>query len=283
MPQTRPWLLLCLALVVLPAFAQEEEGGRSIFSYIFGYGFIFQILAIVHWAKRGRDRFWIWIIIIGGVVGALAYFIVEGMPDFDELKRSFKGPQRRKRIAALRAMIRDNPSAGNYEQLGELLIQEKKWREAREAFDKALAQRTDLLDTFYWRGVAAFELGDDAAAIPDLQRVVQTNPKYDYLRAQCLLAQSLARSGDTALAETAFEKLINSTTAAESVVAAAEFFFEQGQHAKAGDLAEAVLARRATMPSYQQRRDRPFLRRARKLERRVKKALSEPAGYTAAS
>ena len=42
--------------------------------------------------------------------------------------------------------------------------------------------RGDLLDTFYWRGVSAFELGDDAAAIRDLQYVVEREPKYDYSR-----------------------------------------------------------------------------------------------------
>ena len=111
--------------------------------YLFGYGFIFQIIAIVHWAKRGRDRFWIWIIIFGGVVGALAYFLIEGLPDWQDMKRSFTGPARRRRIAMLRAMILDNPSAGNYEQLGELLVQQKRWAEARDAFDKAIAARSD--------------------------------------------------------------------------------------------------------------------------------------------
>jgi hypothetical protein len=240
---------------------------------LFGFGFILQILAIVHWAKRRRgDTFWIWIIIIGGFVGALAYFIVEGLPDFDEMKRSFKGPARRKQITRLRAMIRDNPSAGNYEQLGELLVQEKKWREAREAFDKALGQRTDLIDTFYWRGVSAFELGDDPAAIQDLQRVVKANPKYDYSRAQCLLARAFARSGDTTNASQMFEKLVETTTSAESLVTAAEFFAEQGRNQIARELAETVLARRETMPVYQRRRDRQWLSRAKKLGKRLKAA-----------
>ncbi len=268
----RAWLLVCLTLVFAAgAAAAQDGGGRGGFlSYIFGYGFIFQLIAIVHWAKRGRDRLWIWIIIFGGVIGALAYFLVEGMPDWQETKRSFTGPARRKRIAELRAMIRDNPSAGNYEQLGELLVQQKKWTEARDAFDKAIAARSDLLDTFYWRGVAAFEMGDDAAAIADLQYVVKANPKYDYSRAQCLLARALARYGQTGEAMERFDRLVESSTAAESLVTAAEFYAANGRQTEAAELVEGVLARRPTMPAYQRRRDRKWLWMARKLARRLR-------------
>jgi hypothetical protein len=229
-------------------------------------------VAIVHWARRGRDRFWIWIIIFGGVVGALAYFVVEGLPDWDELKRSFTGPARRRRIAMLRAMILDNPSAGNYEQLGELLVQQKKWAEARDAYDKAIAARSDSLDSFYWRGVSAFESGDDEAALRDLQFVIKTQPKYDYCRAQTVLARALARSGRTAEAMSAFERLTEITTSAESLVSAAEFFAANGREGEARELVEAILARRATMPAYQKRRDRAFLRRAAKLARKLRKS-----------
>ena len=277
-------LFLCAALFAVGAVAgtpqaeeipvEEAQPSPPLISYLFGYGFILQIIALVHWARRGRDRFWIWIIIIGGFVGAAAYFVVEALPDFADMERSFKGPGRRRRIAALRALIQDNPSAGNYEELGELLIEEKKWKEARECFNKALGSRTDLVDTFYWRGVAAFELGDDAAAIPDLQHVVKVNPKFAYSRAQCLLGQALARSGRADDAEPVFQRLIESTTASESIVAAAEFFADRGREPVARELVERVLARRATMPSYQKRRDAKWLRKAKSLQRRLRKSAA---------
>lgn len=267
--------MLALLLFALAAGAQdrptpppqpEERGGAwFLLPYIFGSGFIVQILAIVHVVRRGRDRFWIFIIIIGGLIGALAYFVIEAAPDWNDLQRSFKGPAQRKRIAELRAIVLDNPSAGNYEELGELLVQQKKWSEARTAFDRALAARSDLPDTFYLRGVAAFEMGDDAAAIPDFQHVVRVNPKHDYSRAQSLLARALARSGRTDEAMAAFDRLVESSTSAESLVTAAEFYAANGRRERARELTEAVLARRATMPAYQKRRDRAWLRMAKKL------------------
>lgn len=269
-----------ILLLAASAFAQRHGGepgiGRTILGYLFGYGFILQILAIVYLVRRGGDRFWIWIIILGGVVGALAYFLIEALPAFDDMRRSLRGPARRKRIAQLRALVRDNPSAGNYEELGDLLAEEKKWREAREAFDRALASRTDSLHPFYWRGVAAFELGDEPAAIEDFRHVVKVDPKYDYSRAQCLLARALARMGDTSEAIAIFENLAQSTTSAQSLSFAAEFFIERGRYAEAAHLVDSILARRDTMPSYQKRRDRPWLHKAKRLQRKLKAAAVPP-------
>jgi hypothetical protein len=273
-------LLLCLVLPVLAAPRPQiagggEGGGFSIWRTIFAYGFILQIAAIVALAKRGSDRYWIWIILIGGVIGAAAYFIVEGLPDFSKMRNSFAGPARRRRIKVLRAVIRENPSAGNYEELGELLSEEKKWADARAAFDQALAQRTDSLDPFYRRGVAAFQLGDDDAAIRDLTHVVGKDPKYDYSRALCILGQAQARGGHTPEAKETFERLMRTSTAAESLCAAAEFLITQGRFAEARELTETILARQMTMPRYQKRRDRKWLGKARQLQRRARKM--EPA------
>lgn len=235
----------------------------------FGWGFILQIAALIHWARRRPETFWLWIIIFFGPLGSIAYFAVEG--DFSGVRNSFKAPSRRRRIAMLRAIIRDNPSAGNYEELGELLLDEKRYSEAREAFDHALSSRTDSVHTFYFRGVASFELGDFEAAIRDLQHVVSIEPKHDYSRAMCLLAQSAARTGRTSEATALFDKLVATSTAPESLTAAADFYIEQGRTAEARELIDSILARRATMPAYQKRRDARWLRKARALERKLRK------------
>ena len=272
--------LVCLAASVAAQEPVEEDRGFSILPFLFGSGFILQLICIVHCAKQGRDRFWIWLLLIGGLLAVSAYFILEILPSWTELKRRATGPARRKRIAMLQAMIRDNPSAGNYEQLGELLVQQKKWAEARDAFDRAIASRSDLLDTFYWRGVSSFEIGDDAAALRDLQYVVEREPKYDYSRARCLLARALARSGRTDEAMVTFDKLVETSTASESLVTAAEFYAANGRAATARELVDSILARRETMPAYQKRRDRVAFRLARKLRRKLRREASAPAPQT---
>jgi len=236
----------------------------------FSYGFILQLIAIVHFMRRRPDNYWIWIIFLGGPVGALAYLLVEMLPDLGLLQHSMTGFSRRKRINALQAMVLENPSAGNYEELGDLLLEEKRYAQARTCFDHALSSRTDSVDPFYRRGLAAFHLGDYADALKDLEHVVKSDPKYDYSRAKLFYARSLAMTGRIDEATVAFERLIDSTTTTEALCAAAEFFAGHQRTAEARQLVERVLARKATMPAYQKRRERLWLRQAAALARRLR-------------
>src|SRR5215212_9985109 len=211
----------------------------------FGFGLILQIAAIIHWSRRRPATYWLWIIIMFGGLGALAYFLVEG--DFREVTHTFKGPGRRKRIRTLQVLVIDNPSAGNYEELGELLLEERRWREAKDAYDRALAVRTDSIDPFYRRAIAESELGDADGAIRDLEHVVRVDPKYGYWHAYCLYARSLAKSGRTNDAMEAFEKLAEKSTGSETLYESANFFAENGRAGEARELAQRLVARAVTM------------------------------------
>ena len=239
---------------------------RSLF---FPWGVILQLIAIVHFVRRRPDTYWLWIIILFGPLGAIAYMLAEMIPDLGLMRHSMGGFSRRKRIAVLRATVLENPSAGNYEELGDLLLEEKKYREARECFDQALGQRTDHVDPFYRRGIAAFELGDAAAALPDFERVVKSDPKYDYSRARLYYARALAVLGRNDEAGEVFHALVGSSGTTEALCHAAEFFARQNRQEEARELVDRIAARKRTMPAYQKRRERPWLRRASALRRRL--------------
>jgi hypothetical protein len=243
----------------------------------FGYGFILQVIALVHFIRRRPENYWLWIIIFFGGLGAAVYIAMEVVPDLGLMRQSMKGMSRRKRIKMLEALIIDNPSAGNYEELGDLLMEEKRYAPARDCYDHALATRTDHIDPFYRRGIAAFELGDASAALSDFERVIKTDPKYDFSRAQLFYARSLAATGRKDEATPAFERLLNATSSTEALLCTAEFFAAQGRKKEAKELLERVLARRATMPAYQQRRERPWMRRAKALLRSIRADVSVAA------
>ena len=116
--------------------------------------------------------------------------------------RQFQVFPRRRHIKQLQAAIVDNPSVGNYEELGDLLLEDKKYAQARECYDRVIKSRTDSPDPFYRRALAALEMNDYSAAAADLEVVVGRDPKYDYQRAAGLLAHTLGKLGhpDRALA-----------------------------------------------------------------------------------
>src|SRR6202051_5421761 len=106
---------------------------------LYPWGIILQGLAIVHLIRRRPDTYWIFIILLLGPLGAIIYLLVEALPDLSLLGQSFKVFPRRKRINELEAAIRDNPSAGNYEELGNLYMDDCNLVQARTAVDKSTA------------------------------------------------------------------------------------------------------------------------------------------------
>src|SRR5690242_19027345 len=148
--------------------------------FLYPWGFLLQGLAIVHFIRRRPDNYWIWVILFLGPLGAIIYLVMEALPDIGLLGTSSKFFSRRKRIGQLEAIVRQNPSSGNYEELGDLYMDEGRFQQARTAFDRAITPRTDAPDPFYRRGVCAIRLGDPQAAIPDLERVVNSEPDYDF-------------------------------------------------------------------------------------------------------
>jgi hypothetical protein len=226
------------------------------------WGFLLQGLAIVHFIRRRPDTYWLFVILFLGPVGAIVYLVVEAAPDLGLLGQSFKVFPRRQRIRQLTAEIQDNPSAGNYEELGGLYMDDGDLAAARLAFDKAIAARADTLDPFYRRGVCAILLGDPTAALSDLERTVSKDSNYDFGRAAGLLAHAYAETGQTEKAEALFREVTKISTLSETYLNFAELLAARGKNAEAREWAQKVLDKKPAMPSYQRRRERPWFRKA---------------------
>lgn len=233
------------------------------------WGLLLWIAAIIHFIRRRPDTYWLFIILFLGPLGTLVYLIVEALPDLGLLSGTFKGFPRRKRIAQLNLEIHDNPSMGNFEELGDLLMDEGKLAQARAAYDKAIAARSTTLDCFYRRGVCALLLGDAAAALPDLEMTVQKDPGHDFFRAAGLLGNAYAQTGQKEKADAMFQKAIERSTLSETFLNYADFLAATGRNAEARSFARKVLDKKPTMPGYLRRRERPWFRRASSLLKRI--------------
>jgi hypothetical protein len=232
------------------------------------YGILLQALAIAHFVRRRPDTYWLWIILMGGGIGALAYIAIEIVPDARLLGGAFQVFPRRKRIKQLEVMLIDNPSIGNYEELGDLYLDDRQFVRARECFDRVIAA-ADQIDPRYRRALAALALNDVNAAAADLEQVVAGDAKYDYQRAAGLLAQALAKLGAREKAEALFAQVTQTSTLSETQYNYACFLAAEGRTAEAREWAERILRKKATMPDYIRRRERPWFRKARALIKRL--------------
>jgi hypothetical protein len=238
--------------------------------FLFGWwGIFLQAVAIIHFIRRRPDTYWLFIILIGGWLGALVYILVEVIPDAGLLSTSFQVFPRRRRIRELERAVLDNPSAGNYEELGLLYLDDGNFSRARAAYDKSIAARADSPDAFYRRGVAEVALEDFPAAISDLERTIASEPDYDFHRAKGLLAHALAQTGHPEQAEALFQQATKISTISETYYNYALFLQSQGRTAEARDWAQKILDKRRTMPAYLRRRERPWFRKAQLLLARL--------------
>jgi hypothetical protein len=234
----------------------------SPFFFLHGWGFVLQAVAIVHFIRRRPDTYWIFIILFLGWVGALVYIVAEVIPDAGLLRTEFQVFPRRRRIHELERAILDNPSAGNYEELGLLYLDDGDFARARACYDRAISSRTDSVDPFYRRGVAEIELGDFSASVPDLERALAADPNYDFQRAMGLLAYAYAQTGQAEKAEALFEQATKTSTSSETYYNYATFLVAQGRAEEGRQWTQKILDKRATMPAYQRRRERHWFRKA---------------------
>jgi hypothetical protein len=219
------------------------------------FGIVLMAMALVHFVRRQPSFYWLYLILFLGPLGASIYLVIEALPElFDP--GAFRFVERGRRARDVEANIRQNPSAGNYEELGLLRLDKGDWAGARVCFDRALAQRTDSLDPFYRRGLAEVELGDFAAARADLERVVNVDAGYDFQRAAGLLAYADWKTGDIDRAQRLFEQVLRTSTLTETQLHYAEFLAETGRRDEAKQQATRIKDKRAGMPGFQRRRER---------------------------
>ena len=233
------------------------------------YGIIIVAIALMHYVKRRPDGYWLWVILLLGPLGALVYLVVEALPDLWD-PGTFRVFPRRRRIRELQIDVAENPSPGNYEELGQLYLDDGKWQKARDAFDRSITQRTDSADPFYRRAVAEMELGDYAAAIPDLERAIAESPKFDFYRAQGLLAYAYGKTGQVEKAEARFAEALLRSTLTETQYHYAEFLAEQGRTAEAKEMVQKIIKKRASMPGFLKRRERPWFYKNRMLQAKLR-------------
>jgi hypothetical protein len=242
----------------------------GLFSYLFyPWGGLLQLLAIIHFIRRRPDTYWIFVILFLGPPGALIYLLVEALPDLGLLQQSFQAFPRHQHIRELEAAIRENPSAGNFEDLALLYMEDGRFGDARRCYDRSISSRTDSLDPFYRRGVCCIELGDFAAAAPDLERVVSAEPGYDFQRAAALLAHAYAKTAQPDKADALFREVVKTSTLSETYYNYATFLAGQERNAEARVWAQRILDKKATMPGYQRRRERPWFWKASALLKRL--------------
>jgi len=93
------------------------------------FGMLLMAAALNPFRARQPDSYWLWIILLLGPIGSLS----TGGAGPSELRDpgTFNFMSRNRRIRELEFAVSENPSAGNYEELGQLYLDKGQWEKAR--------------------------------------------------------------------------------------------------------------------------------------------------------
>src|SRR5258708_6646982 len=242
----------------------------GLFSHLFyPWGFLVQVAALVHAVRRRPETYWYWIIFFGGFLGAGVYIVVEVLPEARLARGMFDGMGRKSRIRQVETAILDNPSAANYEELGDLYWDQKEFARAREEYSRSITVRGNSVHCFYRPAQCAMELGEFAAAVPDFEHVVRADGKYDSYRAAALLAHAYAKTGQSANAETVFAQATQYSTTSETIYNYACFLKSESRLEEAREWAQRILNKKRTLPRHLKPLERPWFRKAEELTKEL--------------
>ncbi len=229
----------------------------------------FQVWMLVD-AVRREEWIWALFIFLGFGVSALFYYflVYRAAPS---MTRGFElpGAHDRKRIKELEAQIHHLDKAHHHLQLGDVYFQQGKLAKAETCYRASLERDAEDIDARAHLGQCLLRQKKLAEARPLLEKVCAENPKHDYGHSLMALAETLMALGEPDAAIAIWEQVLEHHDYARARVQLAELYLTRNRTELARAEVKEVLTSDAHAPAFQRKRDKIWVRRARKVMRRL--------------
>ena len=230
---------------------------------------VFQVWMIID-AIRRREWVWVLFILVMPVLGTLWYYfsVYRGS---GSATRGFElpGAASRQRIRELQAQIHHLDKPHHHSQLGDIYFQRGKLKEADASYRAAMERDPEDIDTRAHFAQCLLRQKRSGEALPLLQGVVRENPKHDYGYSLMALAETHMALGETETAIAYWQQVTEHHNYARARVQLAELLHATGKKEAALAEVREVLNDEPHAPAFQRKRDRPWIRRAKKLLRQL--------------
>jgi hypothetical protein len=212
-----------------------------------------QIGCAVHAYRTGRDQIWIWVIMIGSMLGCTAYFAFEIMPEIfgpgSRFARQARDWVQADAIAALNmaeAALGKADTAANRSALGEAHMLAGAPKEAALQFQIALDRMNGSDPVLETRlAMALFESGDAPRALEVLDRIPQAGAIGEVDRLALLRARILADMGQRDDAAALYADIVTRLPGDEASCRYAALLLDLGRTTEARVVLETVEKRNA--------------------------------------
>jgi hypothetical protein len=226
-------------------------------------GTAFTLWMAVECVRRGQASPWLWVILVFPAIGPAVYFLAEVLPSGVFRTR---GPRRAsgREIARLQAEVKRLDNSESWTDYAHALRSRKRFAEAREAAENAVARDARSVRARYELGLAQMACEQFADAARSLAGVVEEAPGHDSGEARFALGLAYEKSGDKEQAQRTLESLARTTSLPKVLFQLASLQAEAGEKEAARESLQRIIDESAYVPSYHEREVRPWVRKARK-------------------
>jgi hypothetical protein len=226
-----------------------------------------QIFCVVHAIKTGRDRIWIWVILIFSLVGCAAYFVVEILPEIQNSRavRKFRktvtntvDPQRSVRELATRLKTSDNIK--NKMELAKECTKQGWYEEAIDLYNSCLKgiyvnDPPIMLELAF----TLFAKGDYQQTKATLNKLIAANPKFKSAEGHLLFARSLEALKEYEAAMEEYRVLISYYPGEEAKCRYALLLRNLGETEKARELFQQIVTSTQLAPNFYHRKEKEWV------------------------
>ena len=215
-------------------------------------------------AVRRGEYLWAAFIFIGSIISTVLYYVLV-YRDAPSATTGFQlpGAVDRRRIKDLEAKIHHLDKPHHYSQLGDIYFQQGKLQKAEECYRAAMERDPQDIDTRAHFGQCLLRAQRPAEARPLLEGVVAENPKHDYGYSQMALAETYMALGENEKAFQLWKQVVEYHSYPRAKVQLAEIYLARNQPDLAAAELREVISDDAHAPTFQRRRDRIWIKRAR--------------------
>jgi tetratricopeptide (TPR) repeat protein len=230
---------------------------------------VFQLWMFID-AIRRREYVWAAFIFIGSIISTLLYYLYVYRDSSATSGFQLPGAVDRHRIKNLQAQIHHLDKPHHYSQLGDIYFQQGKLDKAEACYRAAMERDPQDIDTRAHFGQCLLRAKRPAEGRPLLEGVVAENPKHDYGYSQMALAETYMALGENDKAFDLWKQVVEHHSYARAKVQLAEIYIARNQPNLALTELLEVVSDDAHAPTFQRRRDRVWIRKARSLMSKLK-------------
>ncbi len=239
---------------------------------------LFNLICVIHIIRRGKEIWWILIILFFPGLGSLFYFFMEMLPDLrrGDLRRDMVDMKDRfrtaeGRIAALKKELQSVETVEKRVELAEAYAEAERWDDAVETYLPCIEGPLGD-DPFLLYGYARvrFNQGSLDFAREALDKIDQSGSRDKINERKLLKARLLHRNGKSQEALPLFEEVVEISQGEEARFYFAEYLIDQGKPDEGRAILEDMLDNQSQHSGLYRKTNREWFGRARQILERLK-------------